>query len=112
MKNALPAAVAVLAMAATNSVYAQLPQSSLGYSPSGGSASALHALVVDWERIGFNLPSKPAQYRVYGRDGYVTSGPQYNIMVSLIRSAAADSRAGRDQDALTKIAKVRSLLAH
>ena len=112
MRNALVAAVAVLAMAATSSVHAQIPQSSPDPSPSGSSAAALHALVADWELIGFNPPSKPGQYRVYGRDGYVTSGPQYNTMISLIRSAAADSRASRDQDALTKIAKVRSLLTH
>jgi hypothetical protein len=112
MKKALLAAVAMLAIAASSPAYAQHPQSSLGPTSPGSSAAALHALVADWERIGFNPPSKPAQYRVYGRDGYVTSGPQYTIMVSLIRSAAADSRAGRDQDALTKIAKVRNLLTH
>jgi hypothetical protein len=112
MKNALFAAVALLAMAATSSVYAQLPPSSPDHVPSGSSAAALQALVADWERLGLSPPSKPAQHRVYGRDGYVTSGPQYNAMVSLIRSATADSRGRRDQDALTKIAKVQSLLTY
>lgn len=51
-------------------------------------------------------PSKSMQYRVYGRVGYVTDGPGYNAMVSLIRSAARDSRAGRDEEALVKIDKV------
>jgi hypothetical protein len=60
---------------------------------------------------GFNAPSKPGQYRVYGRDGHVTSGPGYNTMVSLIRTAAYDVRNGKDHHAATEIAKARSLLA-
>jgi hypothetical protein len=77
----------------------------------GASAAALQSLLEDWDRIGFQPPSKPAQYRVYGRDGYVTSGPGYNYMASLIRAAVADSRAGRDREALAKIATARTLLA-
>lgn len=77
---------------------------------SGSSGVPLSALLRDWDRTGFGAPSKPAQFRVVGRDGYVTSGPGYNAMVSLIRSAVRDSREGRDQDALVKIARVRTLL--
>jgi hypothetical protein len=40
----------------------------------------------------------------------VTDGPGYNLMVSLVRSAAVDSRQGREQEALAKIARVRRLL--
>ena len=76
----------------------------------GGSSAALAALLADWDRAGFSAPSKPAQFRVYGRKGYVTSGPGYNAIVSLIGSALRDSREGRDQEALAKIAKVRRLL--
>ena len=77
---------------------------------SGSSAAPLSGLLRDWDRAGFSAPSKPAQFRVYGRDGFVTSGPGYNAMTALVRSAVKDSRGGRDQEALTKIAKVRSLL--
>jgi hypothetical protein len=77
----------------------------------GSSTASLTALLAEWDRAGFSPPSKPGQYRVYGRNGYVTSGPEYNAMVSLIRSAANDTRDGRDRDATAKIARARSLLA-
>lgn len=81
------------------------------YSGVGSGMASLTTLLAEWDRAGFNAPSKPGQYRVYGRDGYVTSGPGYNHMVSLIRTAANDVRNGKDQDAATKIAEARRLLA-
>ena len=109
MTKTLLAAVAMLAMAAmtANAQSSRSPD----LFPRGSSA-ALQALLADWDRIGFSPPSKPGQFRVYGSGGYVTSGPGYNTMVTLMRIAAADSRAGRDQEALEKIAKVRNLLTH
>jgi hypothetical protein len=77
----------------------------------GSNAASLKALLAEWDQAGFNPPSKPAQYHVYGRNGYVTSGPGYNTMVSLIRSAVNDARQGRDRDEATDIAEARSLLA-
>jgi hypothetical protein len=74
-------------------------------------AASLGALLADWDRAGFNPPSKPSQFRVYGRYGYVTSGPGYNAMVSLIRSAVREADQGRDRDAAMHIAQARSLLA-
>ena len=79
-------------------------------SPTGASAAAVEALLADWQAIGFDTPSKPAQFRVNGRGGRVTSGPTYNLMLQLLRQAVKDSRSGRDQDALAKVAKVRTLL--
>jgi hypothetical protein len=76
----------------------------------GGSAAGLNALVRDWDRAGFDAPSKPLQYRVTGRNGYATDGAGYAAMVTLIRSATKDSRDGREQDALVKIASARHLL--
>jgi hypothetical protein len=109
MKSISLIRTAALALAMPSAAHAQLPRT---MSPaSDTSATALQGLLEDWDRIGFQPPSKPAQYRVYGRDGYVTSGPEYNFMASLIRSAVADSRAGRDQDTLMKIAAGRNLLA-
>jgi hypothetical protein len=112
MKHILLAAVAASTLVA-GSAYAQSnpPEPERpGYSNSLGSASQLKQLGADWDRIGFNAPSKPAQYRVYGRDGHVTSGPGYNAMVALIRSAARDVRGGHEHEAQMKIASVRSLL--
>jgi hypothetical protein len=108
MKNILFAAVAALAVTAGGSAYAQTRPAS--DQAAYGSAGALNTLLADWNRIGFSTPSKPAQYRIYGRDGHVTSGPDYNAMVTLIRLALEDSREGRDQAALAKVTKVRSLL--
>ena len=99
-----------LAVATAGFAHAQPSAATSGNSGHGGSAIALDALMTDWDRIGFSPPSKPMQYRVYGRDGHVTSGPEYRVMVSLIRSAFQDSDAGREQDSLMKIAKVRRLL--
>jgi len=73
--------------------------------------ASLSALSAEWDQAAFGTPSKPNQFRVYGRNGYVTDGPGYNAMVSLIRSAVNDTREGNDHDAATKIAKARNLLA-
>jgi hypothetical protein len=112
MKQILFSAVAACAVVAAGSAYAQREPEPvrLSYVSSVSSAAQLNALGAEWDRIAFSPPSKPGQFRVYGRDGHVTSGPGYNTMVSLIRSAANDSRLGREQEALVKIAKVRGLL--
>lgn len=112
MRHTFLAAVAACALAA-GSAYAQRnpPDPSHPIAPSSvGSAAQLDALGAEWDRIGFSPPSKPGQFRVYGRDGHVTDGPGYNTMVSLIRSAAIDSSQGREQEALVKIARMRRLL--
>ena len=73
-------------------------------------STALSGLLRDWDRADFTAPSKPGQTFVSGRGGYVTSGPEYHAMVSLIRAAIRESREGHDQDALATIAKARTLL--
>lgn len=77
---------------------------------SGTTAASLNNLLAEWDRASFITPSKPSQYRVYGRNGYVTNGPDYNTMDSLIRSASIDVREGRDDKAATKIARAQDLL--
>jgi hypothetical protein len=112
MKHTFFPAVAACALAASPA-YAQRypPDPSHAIAASSvGSAAELNALGTEWDRIGFSPPSKPSQFRVYGRDGHVTDGPGYNLMVSLVRSAAIDSHQGREQEALAKIARVRRLL--
>lgn len=87
-------------------------------SPTGGAdradaavqgTTSLAALLAQWERADFAAPSKPSQLLVHGRNGYVTGGPGYNAMISLIRSAADDARQGRV--ATKKIAMAQELLA-
>ena len=77
----------------------------------GSSVTPLNALLAEWDQAGFGTPSKPSQYRVYGRNGHVTNGGGYNYMVSLIRSAVSNVRDGRTRDAATEIAEARRLLA-
>jgi hypothetical protein len=128
MKYTMLFAVTALAMGAASTAHAENERSLNGaarpaYSgaiteiadktgaAAGSNAASLTSLFAEWDRAGFAAPSKPSQSLVYGRNGYVTSGPGYNAMISLIRSAANDTREGRDQEAATKIAKARSLLA-
>lgn len=97
-------------MATARTAYASIRSTPSIQPVSGSSAPALAALLADWNAIAFDTPSKPAQYRVFGRNGHVTDGPTYNTMVTLIRLALKESREGRDQEALEKVAKVRGLL--
>ena len=73
-------------------------------------STPLGALLREWDRAGFSAPSKPLQYRVVGRNGYETSGPGYNAIAALMRSAIRDTREGRDEAALLAISKARRLL--
>lgn len=102
--------IAASTVTAVRSAYARLRPTPSVQPVHGSSATALAALLADWDSIGFSTPSKPAQYRVHGRKGHVTNGPTYNLMVNLIRLALKDSREGRDQEALAKVDKVRNLL--
>ena len=115
MKHLMLAALTALAVANVATAHAEnqrSPEAAQATSSLVGSnVASLTALLAEWDRAGFVAPSKPGQYRVYGRPGYVTSGPGYNAMVSLIRSAVNDARRGHDQDAARTIASARSLLA-
>jgi hypothetical protein len=128
MKYIMPAAATAFAVSAAVTAHAGNERSPYGTaqpahsgataeivdttcSEAGSSVASLNALLAEWDRAGFVAPTKPSQYRVDARNGYVASGPGYNVMVSLIRSAVKDTREGRDRDAATQIAKARSLLA-
>jgi hypothetical protein len=116
MKYIVMAAITAFALGTAANAHAENPRSSNSaaqpvYSGTESSAASLTGLLAEWDQAGFDAPSKPGQYRVYGQDGYVTNGPGYNYIVSLIRAATNDVRSGKDHDAATKIAKARSLLA-
>lgn len=112
MKHVFLVAVAALTVAA-GSAYAQrnTPEPERpGFANPMRSDAQLKVLLEAWDRAGFTAPSKPSQYRVYGRDGYVTDGPGYNAMVSLIRAAMRDVRLGHEQEALAEIGRAQALL--
>ncbi len=116
MKHLMLATLTALALANVTAAHAEDQRSAVAvaqptYAAAESNVATLTALLAEWNRAGFVTPSKPGQYRVYGRNGYVTSGPGYNAMVSLIRSAESDTRRGHDQDAAKKIASARNLLA-
>jgi hypothetical protein len=111
MNKALFAAAATLAVVLTGAASAQSPRTMPDTHASGAVTASLQTLLADWDRIGFQPPSKPGQYRVYGRNGHVTSGPEYNYMISLIRIAGADASAGRNEEALTKSRASNACLA-
>lgn len=111
MKHVFLAAAAAFTVAA-GSAYAETtpPEPGRPSLSNPASATQLKALLEDWDRAGFITPSKPSQYCVYGRDGYVTDGPGYNAMVSLIRAAMRDARLGHERKAMTEIARAQALL--
>ena len=112
MKYLIVAAVTALVAVAGTAAHAENPSiPTVASTPGGGNAGALQALLAEWDRAAFNPPSKPSQSRVFGRNGYVTSGPEYNVMVASIRSAVADAAAGSDRAEALDIARARSLLA-
>jgi hypothetical protein len=78
----------------------------------GSCGAALDSLMSRWDSIGFAEPGKPAQMIVSGRNGYSTTGGSFNFMRQQIRVAARDCEQGRNADALARIEKVRTLLAH
>jgi hypothetical protein len=108
--TALALGAAVTAQAGNDPSFSSPEQTILSQAKPGSGAS-LNALLAEWDQANFNTPGKPGQARVYGREGHVTTGGEYNVMVGLIRSAVSDVRAGNDQDAAPKIAKARDLLA-
>ncbi len=116
MKHILLATVASIVVGAAGTAHAQSTESARapvnsGYATTGVGTASVNALLADWDRAGFTPPSKPSQHRVYGRNGYVTSGPGYNAVVSQIRAAVGEVRLGHDADAAAHIAAARGMLA-
>jgi hypothetical protein len=50
----------------------------------------LNQLLQAWNESGFEMPSKPSQAIVHGRDGRVSSGGEVTYMASQVRQAIAD----------------------
>jgi hypothetical protein len=106
MKYTMLVAVTAIAVEAAPTAHADIERSACR-----APVQSLSALLQEWNQAGFNTPSKPAQYRVYGGTSYVTSGPGYSTMVSRIRSATNDARLGMDCGAAVNVAEASRLLA-
>ena len=51
---------------------------------------ALEQLLAEWDAAGFEMPSKPSQMIVHGRNGRISSGPEVTYMMNQIRQAVWD----------------------
>lgn len=103
---ALGRALLVLPLGLTLAVHAAQAQ------PAPSCAAAFDSLMSEWRAIDFAQPGKPTQMIVAGRNGYTTTGGQYNYMVGQIRAGARDCEAGRDMDAMAHINAVHDVLGH
>jgi hypothetical protein len=83
----------------------------LAATPQRACAVPLNDLADEWDAIGFSPLVKPTQAFVSGRHGYRTSGIEFDYMVSQIRLASRDCRAGKDGAALGRIEQVQRLLS-
>jgi hypothetical protein len=117
MKSLMLTAIAAIAVGAVVIAHAQSVYpggvSAVGSQAYGETASrnpSLPASLAEWDRAGFAPPSKPGQHRVYGRDGYVTTGLGYNAIVALISSTLQDYAESREHDEATKTAGAEPLL--
>ena len=80
--------------------------------PKGSCRDAVTALAAEWNEIAFTQPSKPSQAIVTGRQGYVTTGADFNFMSGQIRSAHMACDRGDEATAMQDIAAVQDILAH
>ena len=71
---------------------------------------ALEQLLADWDAAGFEMPSKPGQMIVHGRNGRVSSGPQVTYMTNQIRQAIWDCQHGNVQAVRERVALVTERL--
>jgi hypothetical protein len=70
----------------------------------------LEKLLADWDAAGFEMPSKPGQMIVQGRNGRVSSGPQVTYMTNQIRQAIWDCHHGNVQAVRERVALVAERL--
>jgi hypothetical protein len=67
---------------------------------------ALNQLLADWNAAGFEMPSKPGQAIVHGRNGRIASGGEVNGMASQIRQAIVDCEHGNVTAVKAEVARV------
>ena len=71
---------------------------------------ALEQLLADWDAVGFEMPSKPSQMIVHGRNGRVSTGPEVTYMINQIRQAVWDCQHGNVHAVRERVALVTERL--
>jgi hypothetical protein len=72
--------------------------------------AGLNQLLQEWNDAGFDMPSKPSQAIVHGRNGRVSSGPEVTYMASQIRQAVWDCQHGNVAAVQQRVALVSDKL--
>ena len=70
----------------------------------------LNQLLAEWNDAGFDMPSKPGQAIVHGRNGRVASGGEVASMASQIRQAIWDCQHGNVAAVQQRVALVSDKL--
>lgn len=71
---------------------------------------ALEQLLAEWDAAGFEVPSKPGQMIVHGRNGRVSSGGEVIYMTNQIRQAVWDYHHGNVPAVRERVALVAERL--
>jgi hypothetical protein len=66
----------------------------------------LNQLLADWNAAGFEMPSKPGQAIVHGRNGRIATGGEVIGMASQIRQAIVDCEHGDVAAVKAEVARV------
>jgi hypothetical protein len=66
--------------------------------------------LADWDAAGFEMPSKPGQMIVHGRNGRVSSGVEVIYMTNQIRQAVLDCHHGNVPAVRERVALVAERL--
>ena len=67
-------------------------------------------LLAEWDASGFEMPSKPGQMIVHGRNGRVSTGPEVTYMTNQIRQVIWDCHHGNVQAVRERVALVAEQL--
>ncbi|MGA3000540.1 MAG: hypothetical protein ABSE20_02330 [Acetobacteraceae bacterium] len=74
-------------------------------------SAALADLMAEWNRVGYQEPSKPSQMVVSGRNGQTTTAGRYYFLRAEIQASARSCEASRQEEAMQHINTVRVALA-
>ena len=72
----------------------------------------LNQLLQEWSEAGFDVPSKPGQAIVHGRNGRTTSGAEVTSMAGQIRQAVWDCQHGNVAAVQQRVALMSDKLHH
>lgn len=70
----------------------------------------VQSLKNEWNAVGYTTPSKPTAMRVVGKLGHENTAGQIISMQRQMAEADADCKAGKQDEALQKVASIHDLL--